>query len=117
MKLCKIDPKRNVRKEEYIEYRPVPKNYLKTKHFLASAVATVAGILIAIYPNVESLVVRNTKFKKEDIQDVSVIINTILGAIAAGSSSLAMHDRVTNQRKMYTPRGIIGHNLEDVLEE
>lgn len=117
MRLCKTNHRKNVNEEGYIEYKELPKNYLKTKHFIASTVATIAGIIIAVHPNIEGLVLRNTKFKEEDVKDMGTILSTIIGVIAAGSSGIVMHDRVTNQKKVYTPRGIVGHNLEDVIED
>lgn len=94
-----------------------PKNYLKTKHFISSALATLAGIVIAVYPSIENLIIRNTNIGKENMIDIGRIIQTVAGILATGGSCVAMHDRVTNQYKTYTPRGIFGHNLEDLLDD
>ncbi|MFN7161363.1 MAG: hypothetical protein ACK4NC_07240 [Candidatus Gracilibacteria bacterium] len=101
----------------YLTAAKPPKNYLKTSHFISSSLATLAGIIVAVYPNVENIIVRKFPVTKEDMRDIGEIVITICGMFAAGGSGYALYDRAVNQQKVYTPRGIFGSNVEDLLEE
>lgn len=92
-------------------------NLLRTKLFYSTIISMIAGIIMIAAPNIFNILERSYPSNKDNLNDIEAIIINVCGVLATAGGGAALHDRMTNQNRVYTPKYLPGLNIEDILED
>jgi hypothetical protein len=82
-----------------------------------ATVAAIAGLLVAIAPNVSGIIARKYPENKADIEDTTAALVQVLGLISLAGGAGALANRATATDKVYSPSWLPGFSKEDLEEK
>lgn len=92
-----------------------PKSWLESSTVRASLVTIFASFVLTILPNCTNIATRMWPQQKDNIADVSKILQEALALISTLSGGTAIAGRIEAKTRIYTPKGLPGPNQEDLL--
>jgi hypothetical protein len=76
-------------------------------------VSALAGLIVAIAPNISGILARKFPEAKADIEDTTSALVQVLGMVSLLSGGAAVANRATAKDRVYTPTWLPGFGKED----
>ena len=81
-----------------------------------ATVAALAGLIVAIAPNISGILARKFPEAKADIEDTTSALVQVLGMVSLLSGGAAVANRATAKDRVYTPTWLPGFDKEDCVK-
>jgi hypothetical protein len=81
-----------------------------------ATVAAIAGLIVAIAPNVSGILARKYPEAKADIEDTTSALVQVLGIISLMSGGAAVANRASAKDRVWSPSWLPGFNKEDCVK-
>ena len=81
-----------------------------------ATVAAIAGLLVAIAPNVSGILARKFPEARADIEDATSALVQVLGIVSLMSGGAAVANRASAKDRVWSPSWLPGFNKEDCIQ-